>query len=87
VVSEDTEVLRLAIPRELIDLCDRRGLAPATLLRGFIADLCDLHNWASFPREDCYGSNGADQRFLAQEYFKRTYRGPTNVAPNVPESN
>lgn len=70
VLREDTESLEVAIPRELVDLCRRRGISSARLLRGFIADLCDLHNGAGAPREDGFESSGAEQRYWAQEYFR-----------------
>ncbi len=38
---------------------------------GFIADLAGIMNWASAPREDGYGSNGSDERDMAQAYYER----------------
>jgi hypothetical protein len=44
------------------------------VLRGFVADLCDLQNPVARPREDGYSSNGSDERLLAQAYFERAYK-------------
>jgi len=44
---------------------------PETVLRGFIADLCGIMNWASNPRADGYGSNGSDERDFASAYYDR----------------
>jgi hypothetical protein len=73
VVAEDTETLVINIPREFIDLCEKARLHPKTVVRGFIADLCELMNWAYCPREDDYSSNGSDERRMAQLYFERAY--------------
>ena len=73
VVTQDTQTLVIDIPREFVDLCERSRLRPNTVLRGFIADLCDLMNWAYCPREDDYSSNGSDERRMAQFYFERAY--------------
>ena len=73
VVTQDTETLVIDIPREFIDLCEKSRLHPNTVLRGFIADLCALMNWAYCPREDDYSSNGSDERRMAQLYFERAY--------------
>jgi hypothetical protein len=73
VVREDTETLVLQVPREFVDFCATNRLGPDTVLRGFIADLCELMNWSHCPREDGYSSNGSDERQMAQQYFKRAY--------------
>lgn len=63
--------LMLDLPPELIDLCDGDGTDPQTVLRGFIADLCGIQNWASDPRDDGYSSNGSDERDMAYAYYDR----------------
>src|ERR1700730_10450128 len=55
--SKDTEGIQLELPREFLDFCSRRKIPPDQLLRGFVADLCELMNWCSCPREDGYCSN------------------------------
>ena len=46
-------------------------MEPETVLRGFIADLAEIMNWARNPREDGYSSNGSDERRMAREYYER----------------
>ena len=63
--------VKLALPPEFIDLCRHDQVAPETVLRGFIADLCGIINWADAPRADGYSSNGSDERRMAEEYYER----------------
>ena len=71
--------IALKLPEEFIELCERDRVKPETVLRGFIADLCGIVNWAHpdksegrFPRpNDGYQSNGSDERQLAGEYYNR----------------
>lgn len=62
--------LTLELPPEFIELCDRDGVTPETVLRGFIADLSEIMNWQSNPA-DGYSSNGSDERRMAGEYYER----------------
>ena len=59
------------LPDEFIELCEADGIEPKTVLRGFIADLAEIMNWASNPRADGYSSNGSDERRMAREYYER----------------
>ena len=61
----------IELPTELVELCKRDQVKPETVLRGFIADLCGIINWAHSPREDRYGSNGSDEREMARAYYDR----------------
>ena len=61
----------LELPAEFLALCLRDHVQPATVLRGFIADLCGIVSYSSDPRPDSYSSNGSDERRLAQEYYAR----------------
>jgi hypothetical protein len=63
--------LTLTLPDEFIDLCRADGVEPEFVLRGFIADLCGLISWQNAPRTDGYNSNGSDERFYAEEYYRR----------------
>jgi len=63
--------LTLDLPPEFIDLCKADNVPPETVLRGFIADLAGIMNWAANPRTDGYSSNGSDERRLAEEYYER----------------
>jgi hypothetical protein len=64
-------IIKLKLPDEFIELCRRDAVAPETVLRGFIADLCGIIDWVSAPREDGYSSNGSDEREKAQTYYDR----------------
>ena len=63
--------ITLALPDEFIALCRRDGVPPEQVLRGFIADLCQIMSWAADPRTDGYCSNGSDERSMAREYYDR----------------
>ncbi|NIA55763.1 hypothetical protein HAV22_19190 [Massilia sp. TW-1] len=63
--------LTLKLPDEFIELCRRDGVPPETVLRGFIADLCGITNYADDPRDDGYASHGSDERDMAYEYYER----------------
>ena len=59
------------LPPEFIQLCERDQVEPELVLRGFIADLCGIINWARSPRADGYNSNGSDERDMAEAYYER----------------
>ena len=61
----------IQLPAEFVDLCQRDGTTPETVLRGFIADLCGLESLVSDPRADGYNSHGSDERDLAGRYYDR----------------
>ncbi|HEY9681058.1 MAG TPA: hypothetical protein V6C86_05685 [Oculatellaceae cyanobacterium] len=61
----------LQLPPEFIELCKHDLVCPSLILRGFIADLCGIMNWASDPRIDGYSSNGSDERDFARQYYDR----------------
>ncbi len=63
--------ITIDLPEEFIELCEQDGIEPETVLRGFIADLAEIMNWANNPREDGYSSNGSDERMKAREYYDR----------------
>ena len=63
--------ITLDLPPEFIEICKIDGIEPETVLRGFIADLAGIVNWASQPRADGYSSNGSDERGLAMAYYER----------------
>lgn len=75
--------LEITLPQEFIDLCERDGVKPEAIIKGFIGDLCGIINWAHpdpsqgrMPRpKDGYSSHGSDERRMAQEYFDRVGYG------------
>lgn len=72
-VQDSTTALTLKVPEEFFELCQSRGRDAEAVLRGFIADLCELENSVALPREDRYSSNGSDEREMARDYFDRAY--------------
>jgi len=56
--------LTLALPDELLKLCEEVNTTPEAVLQGFIADLCHLV-------ERPYITNGSDERLFAEQYFDR----------------
>jgi hypothetical protein len=64
-------VVKLKLPKEFLDLCKEHKIDPEFVLRGFIADLCDITSFNNNPRMDGYNSNGSDERHLAKEYYNR----------------
>ena len=63
--------ITLELPPEFVALCKGDNVPPEVVLRGFIADLAEIMNWASAPRADGYSSNGSDERRMAREYYER----------------
>lgn len=59
-----SKTLTLTLPPQFLSLCAAHGVEPETVIRGFIADLCDL-------RTAEYHTNGSDERNLADEYYQR----------------
>jgi hypothetical protein len=70
-MSKSTRRVTLELPEEFIALCKADQVEPEFVLRGFIADLCELISWQSAPRTDGYNSNGSDERMYAQQYYER----------------
>ncbi|MDP3008207.1 MAG: hypothetical protein Q8N30_03950 [Methylococcales bacterium] len=68
---EFDDQVRLGLPEEFTDLCFDNKVSPETVLHGFIADLCEIHNTIDNPRADKLSSNGSDERMLANQYFER----------------
>jgi len=67
----EKNTLTIQLPEEFIALCKRDDVTPELVLKGFIADLTGIMNWANNPREDGYSSNGSDERMMAREYYRR----------------
>ena len=63
------KTVTLTLPPEFLELCEMDKVSPETVLRGFIADLCEIRRSADEPREDGYQSNGSDERMLARQYY------------------
>jgi hypothetical protein len=72
-IPDRTTSIQVPIPPEFEELCKEVGLSPLEVLRGFIADVCGILNYAATPRADGFSSNGSDERDMAAEYFERAY--------------
>lgn len=72
-VEDYTEPVEIDVPEEFFELCVHYDRTPEEILRGFIADVCDLGSDGRSPRADQYCSNGSDERMLAGDYFYRAY--------------
>ena len=42
-------VATLRLPDEYLALCEKNGIPPETVLRGFVADLAGIMSWAANP--------------------------------------
>ena len=62
--TQSSNELTLTLPPQFLSLCATHGVEPETVIRGFIADLCDL-------RTAEYRTNGSDERNLADAYYER----------------
>ena len=69
--NRTSQLITLDLPPEFIALCKQDNVPPEVVLRGFIADLAEIINWANNPRADGYSSNGSDERRYAMEYYER----------------
>ena len=70
-MSDQNPSITIQLPPEFVELCESHGVSPETVLRGFIADVSGIMNWAANPRKDGYSSNGSDERDMAQQYYQR----------------
>lgn len=72
-VPDDTIEVTVKVPPEFVRECKRVELTPKAVLEGFIGDLAGLQNFVINPRADGYGSNGSDERDMAEAWFQRAY--------------
>ena len=86
-IRDETSLVDVPVPPEFVRLCEEIGTEPVEVLRGFIADLCDIRNDAAQPRADGFSSNGSDERDMADTYFERAYSWRREVqAPILAEA-
>lgn len=72
-VSDQTVEVTLRVPPEFVRECRRVQRSPEEVLRGFVGDAAGIHNFIDCPREDKYGSNGSDEREMAEAWINRAY--------------
>ncbi|NOU12740.1 MAG: hypothetical protein HOO92_02055 [Methylococcaceae bacterium] len=72
-IKDDTDDVWIPVPPEFFIMCEQYNQTPESVLRSFIADVCEIKNYDREPRADGYCSNGSDERRLADEYFSRAF--------------
>lgn len=72
-VPDLTEKVTVRVPPEFVRECRRVQLSPQQLLEGFIADAAGIQNYVNCPRADGFGSNGSDEREMADAWIQRAY--------------
>lgn len=73
-VSDNTEKYLFAIPFEFIELATRMKTDPATLLKTFIADTCNLQSTPELPRADGLSGRGTEALRKARDYLRTAWR-------------
>jgi hypothetical protein len=72
-VHDQTIGVTVKVPPEFVRECRRVQRTPKQLLEGFIADAAGIQNYVSCPRADGMGSNGSDERDMAEAWIQRAY--------------
>jgi len=72
-VPDETEEVVVRVPPEFIRECRRVQMSAEQVLVSFIGDLAGINNFVSCPRADGYGSNGSDERMLADNWLDRAH--------------
>lgn len=72
-VPDQTVQVTLRVPPEFVRVCRRVQRSPEELLRGFVGDAAGIQNYVNCPRADGFGSNGSDERDMAEAYIDRAY--------------
>ena len=73
-VSSSTQDVPVAVPLEFFELCVRMKSDPETVLKSFIADICNLNSTPELPRADGSIHNGVEARRKAREYLRQAWR-------------
>ena len=73
-ISDRTEFYSVNIPFEFVEIATRLQQDPVTLLKNFMADVCQLHSSKELPRADGFNSKGPEAEKKASEYLKLAYR-------------
>lgn len=72
-VADETVELTLRVPPEFDRECRRLQRTPKQVLEGFIADAAGIQNYTHCPRADGFGSNGSDERDMAESWLQRAF--------------
>jgi len=83
---EDRSVsVTLRVPHEFVEECKRYGMTPAEMLQGFACDAAGITNYVVNPRADGFGSNGSDERDMADAWMQRAYFARLEEADRLEE--
>ena len=72
-IPDQTEKVTVRVPPEFVRECRRVQMSPQALLEGFIGDAAGIQNYVNCPRADGFGSNGSDERDMAEAWIQRAY--------------
>lgn len=72
-IQDRSVSVTLRVPHEFVEECQRYGMTPAEMLQGFAADAAGIMNYVINPRADRFGSNGSDERDMADAWMQRAY--------------
>ena len=73
-ISDSTEPYSVSIPFEFVEIAARLKQTPVSLLKNFMADVCQLRSSHELPRADGLNSKGPEAEKKAREYLKLAYR-------------
>jgi len=73
-VSSSTQDVPVAVPLEFFELCIRLRSDPETILKAFIADVCNLSSTPELPRADGAMSHGTEAKRKARDYLRQAWR-------------
>ena len=72
-VADETVELTLRVPPEFDRECRRLQRTPKQVLEGFVADAAGIRDDMRCPRADGFGSNGSDERDMAEAWLQRAF--------------
>ena len=78
-ISDRTEPYCVHIPFEFVEIATRLKQDPVTLLKNFMADVCQLHSSNELPRADGFSSKGPEAEKKASDYLKQAYKQKKDV--------
>ena len=72
-VPDQTVQVTVNVPTEFVRECRRVQRDPKQVREGFIGDAAGIQNYVNNPRADRFGSNGSDERDMAEAWIQRAY--------------
>lgn len=82
-VPDRSENVTVRVPHEFVRECERYGMTPAEMLQAFACDSAGIINLHRCPRADGLGSNGSDERDLADAWMERAFAGKREEAERL----